>query len=238
VRILSALVKEDNAIGSFANGNAARGATRYWSVLRRANKSFPEIVNFARQLAFCQVASAQPPVGDTPWAADAVKTEAYIRGWAASNDDYAILVDKLRYDLYVFLGAQVIARLPVELGLDPVTRKEREGDRRTPEGVYSVVFRREQGGSFYKDFMLDYPNADDRHRGRTGSAIEIHGSGSGRRPTEGGRNWTFGCVALSNDDVDRLFGLAHGAKRIRKGTPVGIVHSLAHPLPVIKAALP
>jgi murein L,D-transpeptidase YafK len=174
--------------------------------------------------------------GDAAWAEEAAKTEAYIRRWAAAHDDYAILVDKLRHDLYVVRGSQVIARLPVELGRDPVNRKEREGDTRTPEGVYAVVFRREVGGSFYKDLMLDYPNSNDRRLGRTGSAIEIHGSGSGRRPTNGGTNWTLGCVALSNGDVDYLFRLAEGAKRMRKGTPVGIVHSLAQPLPVANAA--
>jgi murein L,D-transpeptidase YafK len=183
-------------------------------------------------------AQTRRPAGNTSWVEEAAKTEAHIRSWAAAQDDYAILVDKLRYDLYVLLGAQVIARLPVELGHDPVNRKEREGDMRTPEGVYSVVFRREKGSSFYKDLMLDYPNENNRWLGRTGSAIEVHGSGTGRRPTEGGQNWTFGCIALSNGDVDYLFNLAHGAKRIRKGTPVGIVHSLAQALPVAKAVLP
>jgi len=183
-------------------------------------------------------AQAGRPAGGTSWVEEAAKTEARIRSWAAAQDDYAILVDKQRYDLYVLLGVQAITRLPVELGHDPVNRKEREGDMRTPEGVYSVVFRREKGSSFYKDLMLDYPNKDDRRLGRTGSAMEIHGSGTGHRPTEGGQNWTFGCIALSNGDVDYLLKLAHGAKRIRKGTPVGIVRSLAQALPVTKAALP
>jgi murein L,D-transpeptidase YafK len=77
---------------------------------------------------------------------------------------------------------------------------------------------------YYRALMLDYPNADDRARfqalqrtgqmprnGRIGSNIEIHG--------EGGRSqdWTQGCVALSNDEMDELVSL------VGVGTPVTIV---------------
>jgi hypothetical protein len=50
-----------------------------------------------------------------------------------------------------------------------------------------------------------------------GGAIEIHGRGSGRARNAGGRNWTLGCIALSDSDMDILFGL------VGEGTRVTIV---------------
>jgi murein L,D-transpeptidase YafK len=80
---------------------------------------------------------------------------------------------------------------------------------------------------YYRAFMLDYPNDEDRarfrrlqrsgrisSRQRIGSLIEIHG--------EGGRNadWTEGCVALYNHEMDAL--LPH----VEVGTPVTIVGAI------------
>jgi lipoprotein-anchoring transpeptidase ErfK/SrfK len=79
---------------------------------------------------------------------------------------------------------------------------------------------------YYKALLLDYPNADDRRafaRARRagevsagtgiGGLIEIHGEGGL------GRDWTKGCVALTNADIDDLF------QRVDVGTPVTIVGS-------------
>ena len=81
-------------------------------------------------------------------------------------------------------------------------------------------------GTFYKALLLDYPNAEDRaefNRARRsgdlppsagiGGLIEIHGEG-GR-----GRDWTRGCAAVTNRDMDELFA------RVGVGTPVTIVGS-------------
>ena len=80
------------------------------------------------------------------------------------------------------------------------------------------------GSNYYKALALNYPNDEDRAefdrlrragripRGTSlGGLIEIHGEG-GR-----GRDWTKGCVALANQDMDDLF------RRIGVGTPVTIV---------------
>ena len=72
--------------------------------------------------------------------------------------------------------------------------------------------------------MINYPNDEDRknflearqkgwipRRSRLGGLIEIHGEG-GRK-----EDWTLGCVALRNPDMDRLF------EQVQVGTPVTIV---------------
>lgn len=147
---------------------------------------------------------------------------------SAAGGGFALVVEKSSYTLVVYQEGQELRRLPVELGLDPRAVKQREGDLRTPEGLYRVTWRRERGETdFYRALLLDYPNAEDVAAGRTGSHIEIHGLGSGRRPVEGGRNWTRGCVALANEHVDELFALAAGDEVIGVGTPVAIAWQLA-----------
>ena len=115
----------------------------------------------------------------------------------------------------------------VELGFNWIADKLQAGDGSTPEGRYRVVARMDHLASgFYKALRIDYPNAEDRaefsraRRGgdlppsaRIGGLIEIHGGG-GRR-----YDWTDGCVALTNPEIDDLFG------RVSVGTPVTIVGS-------------
>lgn len=146
----------------------------------------------------------------------------------------AILVDKLRRQLLVIRGDDEIASYDVDLGISGITHKVQEGDEATPEGRYRITEVRGPGQTrYYRALMLDYPNEEDRAnfqrlqragrvpKGQTaGGLIEIHGRG-GR-----GVDWTQGCVALDNEDMDDL------VPRIRVGTPVTIVGTIP------KGALP
>jgi hypothetical protein len=142
-----------------------------------------------------------------------------------SKDRVVIVVDKLRRQMLLLKGDDEIATYRVDLGAGGIESKTRAGDASTPEGRYHITEMRAPGQThYYRALMLDYPNADDRARfqalqrtgqmprnGRIGSNIEIHG--------EGGRSqdWTQGCVALSNDEMDELVSL------VGVGTPVTIV---------------
>ena len=115
----------------------------------------------------------------------------------------------------------------MELGFNWIADKVQEGDGATPEGRYRVVKRMDNLSSeYYKALLIDYPNAEDRaefsrlrRRGelppgaRIGGLIEIHGSG-GRK-----HDWTNGCVAVTNAEMDELF------PRVTVGTPVTIIGS-------------
>lgn len=139
--------------------------------------------------------------------------------------DTAILVDKLRRRVTLYRAGRPVAHFPAELGANGLRRKEHAGDRATPEGMYRVVQVKEAPETrFYKALLINYPNDEDRMRfalgqrrgsisarAGIGSLIEIHGDGGE------GRDWTDGCIALTNEDIDRLF--AH----VRVGTPVTIV---------------
>jgi hypothetical protein len=136
-----------------------------------------------------------------------------------------LLVDKLRRQLLVLRGDDELASYTVDLGTGGMEHKTRAGDASTPEGRYHITEVRAPGQThWHRALMLDYPNEEDKRRfralqhdgvvsraGRIGSNIEIHG--------EGGRDqdWTQGCVALSNDDIDAL------VEWVKVGTPVTIV---------------
>lgn len=138
-----------------------------------------------------------------------------------------VIVDKLGRRSLLVTAGRVADRYEVEMGGNALADKLYEGDEATPEGPYRVTEKRDRGQTlFYRALMLDYPTEEDRRehaearrqglvpRGRgPGGLIEIHGKG-GR-----GYDWTLGCVALSNDDMDRLFAaVSVGTKVVIVGT--------------------
>jgi murein L,D-transpeptidase YafK len=142
-----------------------------------------------------------------------------------------LVIDKLRYKLYLVNKGNTEISLPIELGFNPIDDKRKEGDGCTPEGIYKITEKRDVGKTkFYRGFMLNYPNELDKKEfalmrtsgdipqdASIGGQIMIHGHGSGNDPNNGGSNWTLGCVALSNEDVDEIF------EYIGVGTSVVIV---------------
>lgn len=136
----------------------------------------------------------------------------------------AIVVDKPARRLLVYDRGKLRRQYDVALGVHPDGHKAREGDRRTPEGVYRVLAKKDRGQTrFHRALLIDYPNASDRalfvkakaegkisKSARIGGLIEIHGGGTGV-------DWTDGCVALENNDMDDLF------RRVRVGTPIVIL---------------
>ncbi len=139
----------------------------------------------------------------------------------------ALLVDKRAQMAVLWTKGRPTRGFEVELGYNGLARKLRSGDGATPEGLYRVLKKKSKGNTrYYKALLLDYPNAEDKRRFREakangevqkdisiGSLIEVHGDG-GR-----GQNWTDGCVAVTNDDMDFLF------QKLAVGSPVVIVGS-------------
>jgi murein L,D-transpeptidase YafK len=152
----------------------------------------------------------------------------------------SIIVDKADYKLDLYIDGKLKKSFPIELGHNPYADKLQQGDMATPEGMYKVKRVRDKGNtSFYRALAINYPNRADRRRfnklkrtkklprkARIGGAIEIHGKGAGRNPNEGGQNWTLGCMALSNSQMDELF------KYVKQGTPVTIIKYDERPLVV------
>ena len=148
-------------------------------------------------------------------------------GWSRRQGRAAIVVFKEAHLLTLYVRGEPVGTYAIDLGFNWTADKLHEGDGATPEGRYRVVARMGKMASiYYKALLLDYPNADDRAEfkrarrigdvpaaARIGGLIEIHGGG-GRS-----QDWTSGCVAVANGDMDDLFD------RVGVGTPVTIVGS-------------
>jgi murein L,D-transpeptidase YafK len=137
----------------------------------------------------------------------------------------ALVVVKERNLMEVYRNGRKVASYRVDLGSNNLAQKYRQGDRATPEGRYRIRELKDRGRSqYYRALLLDYPTQEDLRRiqaakeagvvpqgARPGALIEIHGEG-GR-----GVDWTNGCVAVTNREMDELFRI------VRVGTPVTIV---------------
>jgi len=135
--------------------------------------------------------------------------------FSKKNRTYCIVVDKLARELILYKDGKVLKKYTVELGVNWVGDKNQQGDKSTPEGMYKITDKKTNGQTtFYKAFMLDYPNEDDKKRflqnkksgaihqdANIGNLIEIHGNGGK------GIDWTNGCIALKNEDLDEVFKL-------------------------------
>ena len=129
-----------------------------------------------------------------------------------------ILVEKGARRLTVFRDGAALQSYPVALGFAPVGDKAREGDGRTPEGVFRVD-RRNPDSAYHLSLGIDYPQPDDLARAREGGYspggdIFIHGqpNGLGRFATLP-HDWTAGCIAVPDRVIEALWAV----------TPVGTV---------------
>ncbi|MCH4243090.1 L,D-transpeptidase family protein [Acinetobacter gerneri] len=113
---------------------------------------------------------------------------------------------------------QIIRTYPMRLGFDPLGHKKQEGDGKTPEGRYSLDWRN-PNSAFYKSFHISYPNEQDKAQAKArgvspGGDVMIHGSTTSKisNLTEmmnylPQKDWTFGCIAIRNVDIDELWTL-------------------------------
>lgn len=122
---------------------------------------------------------------------------------------HVLLVDTERHRLYVFANENGQPRPVVDFYVSAGKKgddKVKEGDQRTPLGVYHVTSAvpREKLTDFYGSgaFPINYPNAWDKANGRNGSGIWLHGTPSDTysRPPRA----SDGCVVLTNEDFQRL----------------------------------
>jgi murein L,D-transpeptidase YafK len=147
-----------------------------------------------------------------------------------------IEVRKTERRLLLYSDEKLVRTYHVGLGLSPVGDKERMGDHRTPEGEY-YIFIKNPKSAFYLSLGVSYPNSIHAQRGlregliskaqhdqivaairqkktplqrtRLGGDIFIHGHGASS-------DWTWGCVALENEDIKELYDA------VGVGTPVTI----------------
>lgn len=151
-----------------------------------------------------------------------------------SESEWKIEVEKSTRILSVYQAGRRVGRYSIALGGNSVGDKEFMGDQKTPVGDFRVV---DKGPStFHKWLGLNYPTSEDAFLGRLegrimwaemfyilienrngripygnsalGGAIGIHGGGAGK-------DWTLGCVALENEDIDEFYSHIPIGTRVR-----------------------
>ena len=129
-----------------------------------------------------------------------------------------IIVFKQARYLHLMHGKTVLKSYRIGLGFEPTGHKTVEGDGRTPEGLY-YIDRRNPNSDFHLSIGISYPNKADVERARKlgkspGGDIFIHGRGA---PGEFLiRDWTWGCIAVTNDEIEEIYAM------VRDGTPIAI----------------
>jgi murein L,D-transpeptidase YafK len=123
-----------------------------------------------------------------------------------------ILVLKKEHKMELFSGETVIKTYTVALGRGGLAPKQRQGDHLTPEGLYQID-RRNQNGRFYLALHVSYPNEADRERARKlgvdpGGDIMIHGIANGLGwlgSMQRMIDWTNGCIAVTDAEMDEIW---------------------------------
>ena len=130
-----------------------------------------------------------------------------------------IVVNKSARQMLFLSGSNIIGAYNIGLGNEPIGHKEFSGDGKTPEGLY-YIDRRNPDSRYHLSLGVSYPNAADTARAAAlgqsaGSDIFIHGQGpEGRVLAQQRRDWTVGCIAVTDDEVEDIYAM------VRDGTPI------------------
>jgi murein L,D-transpeptidase YafK len=138
----------------------------------------------------------------------------------------SVLVRKGERKLELHKDGAVYRTYRIALGDNPRGHKMHEGDERTPEGDYILDWRNPRS-SYHKSIHISYPNSSDeafaRAMGKSpGGMIMIHGrpnwlTSPAVAKEYDGRDWTNGCIAVTNPEMDEIWRL------VKDGTPIRIL---------------
>jgi murein L,D-transpeptidase YafK len=133
---------------------------------------------------------------------------------AAPRQAYRVLIEKSARQLTLIRNGRVLRRYHVSLGSTPAGAKERQGDGRTPEGIYRIDSRNAYS-KYHRSLHVSYPNAADRLRASRlhvspGGEIMIHGTPNRWRGLPfvfAHTDWTKGCIAVSDAEIEEIWKL-------------------------------
>ena len=123
-----------------------------------------------------------------------------------------VVVRKGARELQLIQSGRVLKSYRIALGRDPDGPKRKEGDGRTPEGVYTLDWRNSKS-DFYRSIHVSYPREGDQEHARrwgvsAGGLIMLHGLPNGVPAERIGHpnvDWTNGCIALTNEEIDEIW---------------------------------
>jgi len=121
----------------------------------------------------------------------------------------SIVVNKGERNMYLLYNEQVLKQYRFDLGFAPTGDKKIEGDGKTPEGTY-LINRRNPNSSFHLSLGISYPNSKDIAEAKAlgkspGGEIFIHGQPN-LIPAKG-PDWTAGCIAVKNREIEQIYAM-------------------------------
>lgn len=129
-----------------------------------------------------------------------------------------IQVFKKKRKMMLLAGTTLVKTYKIALGSQPVGKKRFEGDMKTPEGLY-YISHHNPNSAYHLSLGISYPNDADRafakaQGKRPGSDIMIHGRAGKHKG--GGRDWTAGCIAVTDAEIEEIYAM------VAVGTPIYI----------------
>ncbi len=185
----------------------------------------PNIANYLSCLTDCEARAASELLNKDKAIASLINLKKL------DKKAIAIVIEKSKYRLTVYYQKKPVKSYAIVLGANPKDDKLRQGDKRTPEGMFHVQ-ELYYHSAWSKFIWLDYPNQDSwrkfsqaKTRGEVtvndhiGGEIGIHGVEKGQDWIIDRKiNWTLGCISLKNKDVDEIYTL------LQRGTAIEILH--------------
>lgn len=132
-----------------------------------------------------------------------------------------VRVDKSENQMLLLDGETIVKEYRVVFGGNPKGHKQQEGDQKTPEGIYTLDYKKEDS-SFYRAMHISYPNNLDKEQAKKrgvspGGFIMVHGQRNWLgwlSPVTQNFNWTNGCIALTNSEMDQFMELVKVGTKI------------------------
>ena len=177
-------------------------------------------------LAFLFVACGDPKPPKDHYNLKECKEELLdAKDYSAEGSIDRILVIKEKRKMYLYKDGKVQRVIPVSLGKNPVGAKQKQGDNKTPEGEF-FIHRKLCSPKYYRSLCISYPRPSDIQKAKArgvnpGGAVTIHAQPKWNADGKGdsytlARNWTQGCVAVTNDAMKDLW------YAVREGVPITI----------------
>ena len=130
----------------------------------------------------------------------------------------SIVVNKSAGHMYLLHNEDVQRSYNIDMGFAPAGPKQFEGDGKTPEGTY-IIDRRNPNSAFHLSLGISYPNSADvayaRARGKKpGGDIFIHGQPNKDKQLATGENWTAGCIAVKDHEIEEIYAMVNNGTLI------------------------
>lgn len=137
-----------------------------------------------------------------------------------------ILVLKSERLMMLKSGDKIIKKYKIALGGNPIGPKEREGDKKTPEGKYKIEYHNPHS-SYHLSLKISYPTKEQTEKAnangyKAGNFIMIHGYPNNVINKlfdfiHNRTDWTDGCIAVTDEEIEEIYEL------VKDGTPIEIM---------------